>query len=194
VRPARGVGSKSPRDRPIAPAATPRSRREGARAGAFAAAVLLLGLLPGSGRAAPPDAGVFLPGRSLGGISLGASRADVVAAWGRAFGRCRSCRRETLYFNRFAFRPEGAGVELRAGRVVAVFTLWSPRGWRTAQGLRLDEPLLRLEATYRPLHRLRCPGYEAFVLPGSGSRSVAYAVERRVWGFALIAGGRSVCL
>jgi hypothetical protein len=149
---------------------------------------------PGAAGASPPDAGLFVPGRSLGGIRLGASRADVVAAWGRAFGRCRACSTETLYFNRYAFRPDGAAVALRAGTVVAVFTLWAPAGWRTAQGLRIDEPLLRLEATYRPLRRVRCAGYEAFILPGSGSRSVVYVVDERVWGFALLGGGHPVCL
>lgn len=161
---------------------------------ALAAAAALVSGSPGAAGAAPPDAGVFVPGRALGGISLGSSRADVVAAWGRAFGRCRDCSTETLYFNRYAFRPDGAGVALRAGRVVAVFTLWAPLGWRTAQGLRIDEPLLRLEATYRPLRRVRCAGYEAFLLPGSGPRSVVYVVDERVWGFALLGESHPVCL
>lgn len=164
------------------------------RPAVLAVAAAIAASFPGAGGAAPPDAGLFVPGRSLGGISLGATRADVVAAWGRAFGRCRGCPTETLYFNRFAFRPEGAGVALRDGRVVAIFTLWGPRGWRTAQGLAVDEPLLRLEATYRPLRRARCAGYEAFVLPVSGPQSVVYVVDERVWGFALVDRGRSVCL
>jgi hypothetical protein len=148
----------------------------------------------GVSRAAPPDAGVFVPGRSLGGVTLGSSLEDVVAAWGRAYGRCRGCAAETLYFNRFAFRPEGAGVELVRGRVVAVFTLWAPPGWRTAQGLAIDEPSLRLQATYRALRRSPCRGYDAFVLPGSRARSVVYVVDGDVWGFALLTRGHAVCL
>jgi hypothetical protein len=161
---------------------------------ALAATVAVAAGSPGAACAAPPDAGLFVPGRSLGGISLGASRADVVAAWGAAFGRCRGCSTETLYFNRYAFRPDGAAVALGAGKVVAVFTLWAPAGWRTAQGLQVDEPLLRLEATYRPLRRVRCAGYEAFLLPGSGPRSVVYVLDERVWGFALLGQGQPVCL
>ena len=157
------------------------------------AAASVLSAAAGAAQSAP-DAGLFVPGRSLGGIHLGATRADVVAAWGRAFGRCRGCSTETLYFNRFAFRPEGAGVALHAGRVVAVFTLWAPAGWRTAQGLRIDEPVLRLEATYHPLGRIRCAGYQAYLLPGSEARSVVYVVDDRIWGFALLAAERSVCL
>ena len=156
-------------------------------------AVAALLTAPGT-RAAPPDAGVLAPGRSLGGVALGAGRAEVVAAWGPAYGRCRGCRAETLYFNRFAFRPEGAAVELRDGRVVAVFTLWAPPGWRTSAGLRIGEPALRLEATYRPLRRTRCRGYDAYALPGSGARSVVYVVDGEVWGFALLERGRAICL
>jgi hypothetical protein len=148
----------------------------------------------GTARAAPPDAGVLVPGRSLGGVRLGSSLDDVTAAWGRAYGRCRRCAAETLYFNRFAFRPEGAGVELRRGRVVAVFTLWAPGGWRTAQGLAIGEPEIRLRSTYAPLQRTACRGYEAFALPGSGPRSVVYVVDGEVWGFGLLARGHAVCL
>jgi hypothetical protein len=163
-------------------------------AAALLAALLGAAVAAGMSRAAPPDAGVFVPGRSLGGVALGASFDDVVAAWGRAYGRCRGCAAETLYFNRFAFRPEGAAVELRRGRVVAVFTLWAPAGWRTAQGLAIGEPELRLRSTYAPIERTACRGYEAFALPGSGPRSVVYVVDGDVWGFGLLARGHAVCL
>jgi hypothetical protein len=167
--------------------------RRTAGAGLFLA-TLVAAAAAGVSRAAPPDAGVLVPGRSLGGVTLGASFDDVVAAWGRAYGRCRSCSAETLYFNRFAFRPEGAGVEIRGGRVVAVFTLWAPSGWRTAEGLAIGEPELRLRSTYAPLRQTACRGYEAFVLPGSVSRSVVYVVDGDVWGFGLLARGHAVCL
>jgi hypothetical protein len=163
-------------------------------AAGLVAAALVATVAVGTSRAAPPDAGVFRPGRSLGGVPLGATFEDVVAAWGRAYGRCRRCASETLYFNRFAFRPEGAGVELRNGRVVAVFTLWAPPGWRTAEGLAIGDPELRLRSTYAPLERAECSGYDAFTLPGSGAQSVVYVVEGDVWGFGLLARGHAVCL
>lgn len=158
------------------------------------AVALLTTALPAAARAAPPDGGVLVPGRSLGGVTLGETHTRVIAAWGPAYGRCRGCRLETLYFNRFAFRPEGAATELRDGAVVAVFTLWAPPGWRTSEGLRIGEPALRLEATYHPLRRTACHGYDAYVLPGSGARSVVYVVDGEVWGFALLQRGHAVCL
>ncbi len=157
-------------------------------------AAMVTAVAAGVSRAAPPDAGVLVPGHSLGGVTLGASLDDVVAAWGRAYGRCRGCAAERLYFNRFAFRPEGAGVELRRGRVAAVFTVWAPAGWRTSQGLAIGAPELRLRSTYAPLQRTTCRGYEAFALPGSGARSVVYVVDGDVWGFGLLARGHTVCL
>ncbi len=74
-----------------------------------------------------------MPGKSLGGVRLGWTLAQVERAWGETSGRCHGCATETRYFNRVAFRPEGAGVTLRQGRVVAVFTLWAPRSWHTSR-------------------------------------------------------------
>lgn len=151
-------------------------------------------VLAGSAAGGPPDRGVFVPRVSLGGVRLGWTTAQVEAVWGRAEGRCRSCRHETLYFNRFAFRPQGAAVELVRGRVVAAFTLWAPQAWHTAQGLRIGEPLVRLHATYPVALRTACAGYDAYALPGGQAQSVVYVVDDAVWGFALLRARHPVCL
>ena len=81
-------------------------------AGKLVAVVALV--LAGTAAAAPPKAGVLVPGRSLGGVSPGMTEAQVRDAWGSRFGICRDCRgRMTWYFNRERFHPQGAGVELR---------------------------------------------------------------------------------
>jgi hypothetical protein len=156
-------------------------------------AAILIGLTGGDARGSPPDAGVLVPGTSLGGVRLGWTLAHVEALWGRAYGRCRSCRRETLYFNRYAFRPEGAGVELDRGRVTAVFTLWAPAAWRTAEGLRIGEPSTRVEATYGPTPRARCSGYRALTIDAAAAQTVVYVVGGEVWGFGLLRRGAPVC-
>ena len=148
----------------------------------------------GAATAGPPDQGVLVPGVSLGGVRLGWTTAQVEAAWGRADGHCRSCRRDTLYFNRYAFRPQGVGVELVRGRVVAIFTLWAPAAWRTSLGLRIGEPLIRVETTYPGTIRTACAGYAAFVLLGSKAQSAIYVSDGKVWGFGLLRAGRSVCV
>jgi hypothetical protein len=149
--------------------------------------------LAAAARAGTPDVGVLVPEVSLGGVRLGWTTAQVEAAWGRAEGHCRNCRHETLYFNRYAFRPQGAGVELVGGRVAAVFTLWAPPGWRTAQGLRIGEPLVRLEATYPTALAMPCKSYDAWVLPGGHAKSVVYVADGTVWGFALLSPRHRVC-
>jgi hypothetical protein len=158
-----------------------------------ALAVLWLALTAASATAAAPRAGLLREGQSLGGVRIGWARAQVIAAWGTTYGRCRSCARETLYFNELPFRPQGAGVEFRHGRVVAVFTLWAPAGWRTARGLRIGEPVARATATYGSLPLLECGGYRAIELPGRGTRTVVAIVDDAVWGFALIAAGELAC-
>ena len=158
------------------------------------AACVVVGLaLAAETAAAPPDAGVLVPGTSLGGVRLGWTLRQVTAVWGRAYGRCRSCTSETLYFNRYAFRPEGAGVVLRRGRVAAVFTLWGPAGWSTRQGVRVGDPAIRVSATYGSLPRRQCPGYAAYVLAAKGPRSAVYIVDEKVWGFALLGAGMGIC-
>ena len=91
--------------------------------------------LGGSAAAALPRAGVFLPGRSLGGVRLGESAAAVRAALG-PHGVCLHCATTTWYFNYQRFQRRGLAVELTHGLVFAVYTLWQPPGWRTANGLR----------------------------------------------------------
>jgi hypothetical protein len=151
------------------------------------------GAVAGAAPASSPDAGVLVPGRSLGGVRLGWSLGQVEAAWGRAYGRCRSCARETLYFNRYAFRPEGAGVELEHGRVVAVFTLWAPAAWRTAEGVRIGEPAARVAATYGATPRARCDGYAGLRIDGPAGQTLVYVARGEVWGFGLVGRSRPVC-
>jgi hypothetical protein len=144
--------------------------------------------------AAPPEAGVLVPGRSLGGVRLGWTLAQVERVWGDVHGRCRSCPVETRYFNRVPFRQEGAGVELGNGRVVAVFTLWAPRDWHTNRSVYVGEPGRRVRAAHGPTRRVRCRGYEALLLRGAGAAtSVVYVVDDDVWGFGLLRAGTPVC-
>ena len=86
-----------------------------------------------SAAAALPHAGIFVPGRSLGGIRLGESKAAVRAALG-SHGVCIGCATSTWYFNYKPFNQRGLAVEFTRGEVSAVYTLWQPAGWRAAKG------------------------------------------------------------
>jgi hypothetical protein len=159
----------------------------------FAAAITAALALALPAAAAPPTAGVLVPGRSLGGIELGATKAEVERRWGLAYGRCRGCPQETWYFNYFAFQPRGAGVEFRAGRVAAAFTLYEPTGWRTTRGLVLGDSAARVTSLYGSLIRRECGGYAALVLPGRGVRTAFYVLDDRLWAFGLARAGLPLC-
>lgn len=140
-----------------------------------------------------PQQGTLVPGETLGGLRPGATPAQVKAAWGTSFGVCRSCQRKTWYFTYRPFEPQGAGVELRRGRVAALFTLWQPAGWKTRDGLRLGDDVARVTALYGPLPRVRCAGYEALTLRRGRTLSAFYVLRDEVWGFGLARTGVPAC-
>ena len=159
----------------------------------FALAIAAALALAAPGAAAPPGAGVLVPGRSLGGIELGATKAEVERRWGRAYGVCRNCTAETWYFNYFAFQPRGAGVELREGRVAAVFTLYQPPGWRTTRGLALGDSVARVTSLYGALVRRECGGYSVLMLPGARATTAFYVLDDKLWAFGLSRPGVPLC-
>jgi hypothetical protein len=166
----------------------------GPRAVAVAiAAVAAIALIPSS-TAAPPQQAEFVPGRSLAGVRLGMTSAQVLQAWGKRHGVCRTCVDRTWYFNYRPFTPEGAGVVFRRGRVAHVFTVWRPSGWKTPEGLVLGAPASDASRTYGSLDRRPCTGYHALLKPGKRVESVFYVFRDKVWGFGLILKNASPCL
>jgi hypothetical protein len=143
--------------------------------------------------AAPPTQGVLIPGRSLGGIPLGANEAEVERRWGRAYGTCRGCERPTWYFNYFAYQPRGAGVEFTKGQVVGLFTLYQPPGWRTNGRLELGDSEVRVINSFPKLERHGCGTYTAYVLRGRGVNTAFYVLDDRLWAFGLYRAGLPFC-
>ena len=138
-----------------------------------------------SAAAALPRTGVFVPGRSLGGIRLGDTTTAVRAALG-SHGVCIGCATSTWYFNYKPFNQRGLAVEFTRGQVSAVYTLWQPAGWRAAKGLELGVLEAQLTTSTGPLVNVVCPGYDARVADGPQSRSVYYVVQGKLWGFGLL--------
>jgi hypothetical protein len=146
-----------------------------------------------SAAAALPQSGVFVPGRSLGGIRLGESASAVRAALGRSYGICSACATTTWYFTYKRFDQHGLAVELTRGRVSAVYTLWMPPGWRTAAGLRLGDVEAALTRSAGPLISVVCSGYDARVADGARARSVYYVAQGKLWGFGLLRAHADPC-
>jgi hypothetical protein len=145
--------------------------------------------------ATPPSAGAVVAGKSFGGLELGATSAQVRAAWGRNFGSCRGCDLRTWYFNYRPFEPHGAGVSFRGGRAVAFFTLWAPRGWRTDRGLRIGDDGTRLSILYRLLVRVPCGSspYFVYTLRARNALTAFYVRDQKLWGFGLSRPDVSPC-
>ena len=159
----------------------------------LAAAILAALALSAPALAAPPQAGLVVPGKSMGGLELGLTKKQVERQWGRAYGVCAGCTPETWYFNYYAFRPNGAGVEFRNGRASAIFTLYSPTGWHTAKGLTLGDPVTEVTALYGALARNECGNHYALLLPRAGSLTVFYVLREKLWAFGLFRSGVPVC-
>jgi hypothetical protein len=143
--------------------------------------------------AALPTHGTLVPARSLGGVRLGDTPPRVRALWGPRYGTCTSCPHTTWYFNYARYQPQGAGVEFRNARVVAVFTLWSPSGWRTSAGLRTEEPAARITRLYGALPRATCGTYDAYLQTRANVTTVFYVFDGKVWGFGLSRPWVSAC-
>lgn len=143
--------------------------------------------------ATPPRAGVLVPGKRLGGLELGATRARATAVWGRKHGVCRDCRIQTWYFNLRPLEPQGVGVSFRRGRAVALFTVWGPQDWRTNRGLGIGDPAARIAGIYGALLRTTCGNYSAFTLRRGKTITSFYVVNEQVWGFGLSLATEPVC-
>jgi hypothetical protein len=143
--------------------------------------------------AAPPQSGVVVPGASFGGLRLGTTQAQVRAAWGTRFGRCRRCAEPTWYYNYADFRPQGVGVSFDRGRVDAVFTIWTPPGWATSDGIRIGDPVSRVTEVYGPLAPVTCAGYTAYLRQQGQTQTVVYVQNDVVFGFALTRAAAEPC-
>jgi hypothetical protein len=164
---------------------------------ALALAVAAL-VLPAQSIAAPtkatlPQRGVLVPGKSLAGVKLGDSVQRVVDLWGGEYRVCDWCDQPTWFYT-YPDQGIGAAVGFRNNRVVSVFTLGAPYGWKTADGLQLGEPLTRVDALYESLRWKTCIGYVAMTLKRTASVVTSiYTDGDTVYGFALTHPSQPVC-
>jgi hypothetical protein len=146
----------------------------------------------GAASGALPLQGVLVPGEHLGGIHLGDSAADVRASWGSSYQRCTVCALPTWMYL-YARGVRGAAVSFRNGRVVAIFTLGTPFGWRTTRGVRLGDPAKNIQAVYGRLRWTRCIGYGALSVRTKSAVTSIYTYGELVYGFALTRPSEPVC-
>jgi hypothetical protein len=140
-----------------------------------------------------PPQGVLDAGKSLAGVRLGTPEAQVRRALGPRFGVCRGCPRRTLYFTYGAFNAVGVGAEFVRGRAVALYTLWSPSGWRTREGVQMGADELTVTSTYRNTFRTHCGHYDALELRRGRVSTVFWLRNGSLWAFGLQRPSLSLC-
>jgi hypothetical protein len=156
-------------------------------------AIVALTLVTAAPAAALPRAAAFVPGRSLAGIRLGETAAQVRAALGNRYGLCKGCATTTWYYTYRPFTQEGLGVELTRGRVSAVYTVWRPAGWHAPKGLQLGAVTPQVNELAGPLVSLLCPDYTVLVRDTAATRTVFYLVDGKLWGFGLVRPADTPC-
>jgi hypothetical protein len=147
-----------------------------------------------------PLRGVLVPGKSLAGVRLGDTLKFVKSRWGTSYRLCGTCNdaasgRKTWFYTYLTNAQSlGAAVTFsKQGKVVAVFTLGSPAGWRTREGLLLGEQIDRVHDLYGRLNWKVCIGYGALSMRGPGIVTSIYTNGEAVYGFALTAPREPVC-
>lgn len=140
-----------------------------------------------------PGQGVLDPGKSLAGVRLGATETQVRRALGPRVGVCRACPRRTLYFTYGPFNAVGVGAEFVRGRAVAVYTLWSPSGWRTRDGVQMGTDELTVTSTYPGMLRTHCGHYDALELRRGRTSTLFWLRNGHLWAFGLQRPSVSVC-
>jgi hypothetical protein len=151
-----------------------------------------------SGRALP-TAGVLAPGISLGGLQIGYTKDQVIKHWGHSYRICPKnvCKgTDTVWYYVYAgSEPLGAAVRFdQIGKVNAIFTLGSPAGWRTAQGLLIGQGVSDAQRLYGSNLRWSvCIGYGAMSMRTGKAVTSIYTSGESIYGFAITSPGTPVC-
>jgi hypothetical protein len=142
-----------------------------------------------------PQRGILIPNTSLAGVKLGDTMERVKALWGTDYKVCKGqmCPYPTWYYIYPKGEPLGASVRFKKGKVVTIFTLGSPRGWRTKEGLIIGEQIDRITQLYGKLTWNVCIGYGAMTMRTPSAVTSIYTTGENVYGFALSLPKEPVC-
>ena len=140
-----------------------------------------------------PMRGVVIPGVSLAGIRIGDTEQHVRQVWGSSFVTCKYCSDPTWLYEYESGEPLGTAARFQKGRVVAVFTLGSPAGWRTNRGLYIGAPISNAYEFLQSTGTTRCIGFDAITMRQGNVVTAIYSSAGVVYGFALVTPAMTVC-
>jgi hypothetical protein len=153
-----------------------------------------------------PKRGLFVVGKSLAGVALGHTPAQVRRVWGGDFTLCPKdyCKDDQTWFyylradpSRLVLdpvaSPVGAAVRFKNGRAYAIFTLGATLGWKSSEGIAIADPGSKVYEFYGNTSSKNCIGYQAQSIRTGSVVSSFYITTGVVYGFALTAPGVPVC-
>ena len=140
-----------------------------------------------------PMRGVIIPGVSLAGVKIGDTEQRVRRLWGGNFVTCKYCSDATWLYEYQNGEPLGAAARFQKGKVVAVFSLGSPSGWRTNKGLYIGDPISNVYQYFPRTGTTRCIGFDAITIRTGKVVTAVYSSAGVVYGFALVTPSMTVC-
>jgi hypothetical protein len=182
-------------------------------AGVLVSALAVFLVAPGLARPASsagiPQRGVFVVGKTLAGVGLGFTPAQVKAHWGGDYTLCTekplcTAASPVWLFEYNVGEPLGVAVRFRNGKTVAVFTLGAVGvnslsaggggGWKTSDGLKITDPISNIYSFYaNATTETHCVFYEAISMKQGNVISSFYTSSGTVYGFALTTRTEPVC-
>jgi hypothetical protein len=140
-----------------------------------------------------PARGLVIPGVSLAGVKIGDSMQQVRKVWGTSYQTCKYCNDPTWLYEYKGSEPLGAAVRFENGKVVAVFSLGSPAGWRTNKGLYMGDPIQNVYEHYPQTGTTRCIGFDAITVKTGRYITAFYSAAGVIYGFAIVVPSMTVC-
>jgi hypothetical protein len=156
-----------------------------------------------------PQHGVFVVGKTLAGVGLGFTMAQVKAHWGAGYTLCTakplcSATQPVWLYEYQVGEPLGVAVRFRDGKTASVFTLGAVGvqplsaggggGWKTVQGLHITDPVSDIFNLYSAATiDTNCLYYGAISMRQGGVTSSFYTASGTIYGFALTAAGEPIC-
>lgn len=140
-----------------------------------------------------PPRGVIVPGAVFAGVHLGDTQQKVQAVWGHHYDVCGHCKDRTWLYEYRGPEPLGAAVRFQRNRVVAVFSLGSPVGWKTTNGLNMGDPISSVYSQYPSVGTTRCIGFDAITTKIGTSVMAFYSAAGVIYGFAMVVPKMTVC-
>jgi hypothetical protein len=141
-----------------------------------------------------PSRGKVVPGKNIGGISLGMTEAQVKSHWGAHYeiGPAPVKGFTTWMYVYPGAEPLGAAVKFQNNRVVAVFTLGSPAGWGLS-GAMMGDPISNVYNLFGSTGQANCIGYDALTVRIGTATTSFYSAAGVIYGYALTASSQSAC-